>query len=627
MPVPNGEPVGRVLHCVTLPVQISSPDGLAWSPDCQLSVATKKGVYVMEVVPDASKLGQRINFVKTFVENDTEVNPWQMESVVPEELLAVLPREVRNRVVMDRVMAPHMAGGETIFRQASKVGWTPRRLENGDGNCLLVTLTVDHRFRFLRQDGRQWVTDVEVSKVLLEFLKSKPVEEVHMKNSNLSENEAIVKNLESRCYSMATNCWCWKGEGEFFTGQLSGHVVYWEWGRNLAAKNIFKTDLKDISCVHWDTLDGCDIVFVAGLDGRVLALRFGRNFSFIGWVWNDLDRLPVNKIMLVQDGSKQQIVLAKANFCISMKVKVNKSRIEVGKPSHLNTGMTRIVGMELYKNQLLLANQKSPLKIWDMKNTSSVIELDVERQHYFCYGLAASENQTIFASLENISSFNDHLIMREPGRLVLWTLESQNNLRRQMVSDCVGPDTMEVYRLLVTGNRTEYDPDWQPSTDPSLCRADWWHHSVLLSRVSSGSQHLGNIRTAVQHCEVVLRCQAARAVLTAVQGLYDNCAKLASANFILSFSKVNSLKNLASGVVCSLEQVTWTCRICGNEARSQAPNVSHVTCVSGHSWPRCVTTQQAVSVTCPARCCWCKAVAVKTLSRLCSLCQGPLVQA
>eukprot|EP00090_Calanus_glacialis_P036956 TRINITY_DN6326_c0_g1_i1.p1 TRINITY_DN6326_c0_g1~~TRINITY_DN6326_c0_g1_i1.p1 ORF type:complete len:642 (-),score=188.55 TRINITY_DN6326_c0_g1_i1:438-2321(-) len=626
MPVPTGPGVvGRVLHCVTLPVHIASPDGLSWSSDSQLAVATKKGVYVFQIVPDARKLGQKVNFVKTFVENDTEVNPWQMESVVPEELLSQLPREVRNSVIMDRVMAPHMVGGENIFRQASKVGWTPE-VDSGDGNCLLITLTVDHRLRFYKQDGRQWNTEEEVSQVLLDYLKSKPVEDLHVKTPNQSENEATVKNLKSRCYSLATKCWCWKGQGEFFTGQLSGHVVYWEWERNVVVKNVFKTELEEISCVHWDKVDNLDILFVAGLDGRVLALRVGRNFSVLGWVWDDLDRLPVNKIKIIKDEAKYQIVLAKANFCISMKIKVNKSKIEVAKPQNLNTGLTRIVGMETYQDRMMLSNQKSNIKLWDMKKSSSVIELDVAREHYFCYGVAGSNNQSIFACLENISSFNDHLIMREPGRLVLWTLETQENLRRKMLKGVFGPDLMEAYRLLLTANKTEFDPAIELSTDPIQCKLDWWHHSVLLARASQTSQYLVQLKRVVEHCEVVLRSQAAKVVLTSPQGLYDIPAKQASAHFVITFSSISSLARLGTSTLASVTETPWTCRICGSLARDQPAHVSHVTCTAGHAWPRCVTTQQPVMVTCPAKCSWCKGVAVKTMARTCCLCQGPLLQ-
>jgi len=617
MPVAPGTTVqAQLLHCVTLPVHIASPDGLSWSSDGQVALATKKGVYVFEIVPDARKVALKVNFVKTFVENDTEVNPWQMESVVPEEVLGQLPREIRNNVIMDRVMAPHMAGGESLFRQAIKVGWTP---VTEDERCQLVTLTTDHRLRFFKQDGRQWNSEVDVSQILLEYLKSKPVEDIHEKNDNLSESEATVKNLKSRCYSLAIQCWCWKDEREFFTGQLSGHVVHWEHGSSVSVKNIFKTELEEISCVHFAKVADVGVLFVAGQDGRVLALKVGRNFSVSGWIWNDLDRLPVNKIVMIKEGSNCEIVLAKANFCISMKVKFNKSKLETGKPSHINTGLTRIVGLEAYQDKVLVCNQRSPVKLWDRKNKSKEIELDVAREHYHCYGLGGSHNQSIFASLENISSFNDHLIMREPGRLVLWTLENQKGLKQKMMRGIFGSDMLEVYRLLLYNNKTEFESQTKLPTEETECHTEWWHHSVILGRAS---QDLVQLKKVVHHCEVVLRCQASQQVLSSPQGFYDSAARQASASFVLAFSQNSSLRKLASSVDTG---TPWTCRICGALACDQPPHVSHVICASGHRWPRCVTTQQPVTTTCPARCSWCKAVAVRTLARTCSLCRGPLI--
>ena len=616
MPVASGTLEAHLLHCVTLPVHIISPDGLSWSPDGQVALATKKGVYVFEIVPDARKVAQKINFVKTFVENDTEVNPWQMESVVPEEVLGQLPREIRNNVIMDRVMAPHMAGGENLFRQAFKVGWTP---VTENERSLLVTLTADYRLRFFKQEGRQWNSEVDVSHILLEYLKSKPVEDIHEKNDNLSESEAVVKNLKTRCYSLAIQCWCWKNAKEFFTGQLSGHVVHWEFGSNLSVKNFFKTELEEISCVHFSKVADFDVLFVAGQDGRVLALKVGRSFSILGWVWNDLDRLPVNKIVIIKEASNCEIVMAKANFCLCMKIRINKSKLETGKPSHINTGLTRIVGLEAYKDKILVCNQRSPVKLWDRKNKCKDIELDVVRENYHCYGLGGSHNQSIFAFLENISSFNDHQIMREPGRLVLWTLENQKGLKLKMFKGIFGSDMLEVYRLLLSYNKTDYDSDTQLSSEETVCHTEWWHHSVILARAS---QDLVQLRKVVHHCEVVLRCQASQQVLSSPQGFYDTAARQASASFVLAFSQNSSLRRLASSVDTG---TPWTCRICGALACDQPPFVSHIICASGHRWPRCVTTQQPVTATYPARCTWCKAVAVRTISRTCSLCRGPLI--
>ena len=121
MSVCNVTGSGRVVASLTLPVQVSSYDGLEWSEDNQLAVSTKKGVYVFEITPDVRRNVNSIHFVKTFVPNKTDLEPWQMKSVLTETELMSLERSRRSEVMMDRIMSPHMAAGEVTFKQPSRV--------------------------------------------------------------------------------------------------------------------------------------------------------------------------------------------------------------------------------------------------------------------------------------------------------------------------------------------------------------------------------------------------------------------------------------------------------------------------------------------------------------------------
>ena len=121
MSVCNVTGSGRVLGSLTLPVQVSSYDGLRWSEDNQLAVSTKKGVYVFEISPDVRRNVNSLHFVKTFVQNETDMEPWQMKSVLAETELMSLERSLRSEVMMDRILSPHMAAGEVTFKQPSKV--------------------------------------------------------------------------------------------------------------------------------------------------------------------------------------------------------------------------------------------------------------------------------------------------------------------------------------------------------------------------------------------------------------------------------------------------------------------------------------------------------------------------
>ena len=111
----------KLLGSFSLPVNIQTNIGLSWSQDGKLAVATKKGVYVFEMIPDARCTRNSLNFVKTFVDNDVDVNPWQLNLALSESELAQLPRNVRSEVMLDRVLSPHMATGETAFRQPARV--------------------------------------------------------------------------------------------------------------------------------------------------------------------------------------------------------------------------------------------------------------------------------------------------------------------------------------------------------------------------------------------------------------------------------------------------------------------------------------------------------------------------
>ena len=126
---------GSLLGCFNLPVSIQTNEGLSWSEDGKLAIATKKGVYVFEITPNARGPGgpkarntkTTINFVKTFVEADVSESPWQLDNVLSEEDLAGLPRSLRTEVVLDRLVCPHLpAQGDNTdlatFRQHCKVG-------------------------------------------------------------------------------------------------------------------------------------------------------------------------------------------------------------------------------------------------------------------------------------------------------------------------------------------------------------------------------------------------------------------------------------------------------------------------------------------------------------------------
>ena len=490
---------------------------------------------------------------------------------------------------------------------------------------------MDRRFKIFEKSGRKWNVITDISQILFQYLSSRPTEKLHTKSPTCSKEEASLRNARSKCYSLATSCWSW-GEEELFTGQMSGHVIQYSVSRDAETrvKAVYKTQLKEISCIKYCTVSSVSgdagILIVCGSDGRVEVLKVGRNISSLGYLWEDLDRLVVSKIVIVSNRIDElSLVLAKGSFCIQLVLRIlNGSKIEIKKPSVKNTGMTRIVGLECHHDKLVYVNQNSPVQICDTDQlrSSDCVSLEVSRDNYFCQGMAASHSGTVFACLDNISTFNDHLIVREPGRLVFWTLDSEESVKRRMVERSEdltrSADILECYRILLSP--TDDSRSVLNLNLPVSVR--WWHYRALLSKTSDAGVREW-LSTRVTECEAQLRCE------TAIRRIRDNkisqSDRTASAIFIKQFSKNKDFLDEVDTIFDQKLPVSdWICRISGEAEDETQPEVSVVISRGGHTWPRCVTSQRAVDCTRPGTCGWCKSLTHSTHLVRCCLCGGPV---
>ena len=501
------------------------------------------------------------------------------------------------------------------------MGWTPVTPAGGEGGtpgpACLMTLSLDRRLKILQQRGRRWETLVDVSQVLSDHLKTRREPGRVPRGSQPAQPEAVVARLQARCYRQATNHWVWRSRSQLITGQHSGQLaLITGLPSQPRVTALHSSQLSEISCLNLTTaLQDLELLMVAGGDGRVEILRLqGNTVVSLGLLWADQDRLRVSRILVVGN----TVVLAKMNFCVFIKIKItggSQPQLEFGQTSHINTGMTAIVGLELYRDNVIVSSQRSGIKICHVKTAKVLdsVSLDIGREHYFCHGLAASRNKAVFACLENISSFHDHLILREPGRLVLWTLHTEQTLKSELLARTpedlpLCPDILETYRLLVSPTSLLGE------TDLTL---RYWHHSVLLAR-SEDPGLTEQSEAAVVECEARLRAVAARRVLRHSKGGFSEEEKYFSQQFLSQHSDLQADTQAArlTGVN------SWRCRICSAGEDGGSSSVSAVVCQSGHIWPRCVITQSPVTSTNPLRCAWCKSLSL--YQGRCSLCQGPL---
>ena len=499
----------RLLQCYSLPSPITSTSPPAWSGDHRLAFITRKGVYIFELLPDAGKTSQKLSLEKTFVENPCEPNPWQMKAVLPDEVLWRLEGKIRAGVMMDRVMAPQSVGAELIYRQTNMVGWTPLGIRPSSLNpsritptssCLLLTATADFWLRLHVQEGRKWTTHLDLSQLLWNYLDTEGADEEAMEQEGEDDLSAILNKHKKLAYKLATASHTWTKSGALVTGQMGGQLVTYD-TEEASVLSLTETSLDSIMCLGCVEVGGEELVLAGGGCGKVLAFRWGEG----GWqpegdVWGEEDHLVLTRVAQLGDS----LVMGKGGFCIvvQMTTKEESERIRFSMTRTLHCGITKIIGLELIAGQILIGNQKGPVKVWDLEKGEGKVELEVESKHYMTYGIVASPNQSLFVTVQSIDAFNDHLIMREPGRLVFWTLDDVDSLEASLTGGKFGPDMLEVVRCLRISDKIEVPLGMQcPGVDDVLqCRLNWWKLKNLASRKGdSVAEELA------EQCEIAIR--------------------------------------------------------------------------------------------------------------------------
>ena len=199
------------------------------------------------------------------------------------------------------------------------------------------------------------------------------------------------------------------------------------------------------------------------------------------------------------------LVLGKGGFCLVVRVniKAESGGIEFSGVRTLHCGITKIIGLQVLGRKVLIGNQKGPVKVWNLEKGERKVELEVDFKHYMTYGIVASPNQSLFVTVQSIDAFNDHLIMREPGRLVFWTLEDVASLEESLARGNFGPDMLEVVRCLRISEKVDVPLEFQcPGEEEVLqCRLDWWKLRTLASS-RKGDSGVGQL---AQHCEIAIR--------------------------------------------------------------------------------------------------------------------------
>jgi len=624
-----------ILQIVQFPTQISSIYCAQWSQNHRLAMATRKGVYVFDLIPDPSFKSSELNLGKTLI--PTQQNPSYADPLLSLEEINKLEPDLKNRIIQDRVLTQFSTTSEN-YSHMRCVCWTPLTRLGNTTDHYLVTLSVDYSLRILGQkDGSSWKCVLNLTDIIIHHLKTTP--KTYKLHCLEKVGDKAYEKVFKKAYLAATISICWSQDNRFVTGQEGGQVIFWRLVEGeVLIDRILQPNIGAITAIHHHTVNNRSVYYIGSFTGMLTCIVEPK-YNIIP-VLEDLDRLSVSRIQTSGD----RILVCKSSFILALDISwdFKSNKAEILKQSEVRAGTASIVGLEevdlaavsdldhgqpgdlepgLDPNRrppgFLVLAQRGKLQLWQPDKPATEVKLDIERRDYITWGLLASPNKALYCLVECLSSFNDHLLMREPTRLVFFTLTPPRVLRERIESYDFMPDYMELARVRLYQGKSFMEKKKEESFNNPQCL--WWINSVLV-QLEPTQARLEQLVAIETH----LRCSGAASVLLSDQ--FSEKSRYSAANFIINFTDNQESRTEAREILRKMDTQTWNCAICEAEAKEEA--FRHVTCHSNHRWGRCgLTCEPTDCATYGLACLWCGAQYMAAQDQVinCTMCTGPLV--
>ncbi|EZA57652.1 hypothetical protein DMN91_003070 [Ooceraea biroi] len=619
------------LYSINISPLVTIPFATQWSPDNQISIITERGVHIFEFEPTPMSPNSTIRFARSFINPpDTlptyvsinEINPsmWNMEH---EEIYSLL---------MEEMITPKLDGTNDRLPRIVRVAWSPKNLIS-PSQCALAIVSAAGTVNLLHKVSNEWYSICDVSSLWLDIVQDQiePSLDKYKKSSDLSY-ATITESMRRLqvCSVTWSKLLIMKEEtfAYFSVAHCSGDVSIWKiprvtnFSKSLQPKLVGRIDSNvrvKINVLCWITINANKHLLVVGyIDGRIRAVKLTRVDNDLQVAsteqYIDPDCVTIDYLDVIsQDKSNLKILATKGSFllllCVNLKgVLQNMRYLQV--PGFNITGVVAIA-----PQQFLISTQEKRILAVDVQ-LDELISINVKshlpQTHVQYLGLARSPNKVIFLNITSPNMIYDHLVMREPSTMHIFSLKGttwdplfiiNNSTDLANVWDC-----MEVLRLKAVkaeDSTTVLCPSPQTLESSSLYSLQVSMWMTIMTTVSTTKKTISNINhvkegkmtqalplISVHSTCRYLDCLTEKDALSEENllavSLLRNYLKmyLASENG-KSEGTVHRRARKALSAVASYPDRVETCNLC-NETINEPWNAK--SCPRGHKLPRCTTT-------------------------------------
>ncbi|XP_071571806.1 uncharacterized protein [Temnothorax nylanderi] len=460
------------LYSVNISPLVTSPFAIQWSPDNQISIIMEKGVHVLQLEPSPMSPTPAFKFTRSFIYPPNTFPACALKNEV-DILMGHLMRKDIYSLLMNDVITPKFDGATDKFPRIVKTAWSPKNLISPN-QCMLAILSSAGAVDLLHKVSNNWYSICDVSSLHLKMIGSEIKTSLNICNfpKKLNNQSArIAKRIkELQACSMTWGELSKTGEtffAYFPVAYYSGDILIWRVPRisNFTKSlelvfvgTIYLNDALKANVLCWITINVNEHLIIVGyFDGRIRGIKLTDMDNIVKTIsvekYVDPDHVAVNYLyMIPRDKSDIKILAAKGSFLLLLCI---NSAGELKNIRHLRVQEFTITGIiPIVAQQFLITTQDSHTFVVDTQsndlvNISIKSHLPQTRVQYL--GLAYSPNKIMFANITSPNTVYDHLVMREPSTMHIFTLRGaicdslsiiNNSTNLGSIWDC-----MEVLRL------------------------------------------------------------------------------------------------------------------------------------------------------------------------------------
>ncbi|XP_033207538.1 uncharacterized protein LOC117167060 isoform X2 [Belonocnema kinseyi] len=584
--------------------------------------------------------GSAVKFSRTFI-YPSDVLPTDAFTTQVNSVIWRCKREEIYTFLLEEILLPRLNIISDLVPKVVSVAWSPQGMLH-PCRCLLGMISSAGAVDILLEDNHEWfsVCDLQsywLRNVIQGFPESYSMVSSQELRSHIRRLQAVAITWSDMETSME------ESYSYFVVAYRSSDIIVWripavmDHSLEVIPTVALRTNLNisvKIDVLEWISISNKKSLVVIGFSngkiyGLILEVSQGQISSTNIEIYTEEDLIKVSCIECILKSQKEvRLVVAKSTFLFVIHIDLDGKKLShycYRVPAFSITGLSIIS-----ENETLIYTQDGKLslvKVENQKMTSQAITTDLPKTHAQFLGLANSWNKVLFATLTSPNSMYDHLVVREPSILHIFTLESpkydplkilENNETSSMFNywDCLSAIGMKLHKSLIPVNSIKKIPYNFEYLPVYKLRVLMW--LSVLSNVFENKKSLldfSNVSEELIEIRSLISLYTASAYLISIAGKPQVTAQQRlSARFLRTYLEVYIAGEIdeEETPACGKSQraLQFSCKI--EPSGPETCNLCKTTivelpwkmekCPSGHKLPRCaVTLLQITSVR--YRCC------------------------